>query len=93
MEQNHSGAIMSKDIDIGPVEQAESTTHIGPKGTSISDDSGSGNGRALDGHGVPELVGDNGATNGGSHEGEKNGKGKWFNYMKTKDFWIVLLLG
>ncbi|KAF2497738.1 hypothetical protein BU16DRAFT_323714 [Lophium mytilinum] len=91
MAQHNSAAVMSKDVDIGPAEQVDSTMHVRPKGSDISDDSGSGNGRAVDGHGVPELVGENGAPTEGGRKGQ--GKGKWFNYLKTKDFWIVLLLG
>ena len=44
--------------------------------------SGSGNGV----HGVPELV------NGGANE-TRMGKKEWFAYIKTKQFWVVLLLG
>ncbi|KAF2804027.1 DUF914-domain-containing protein [Mytilinidion resinicola] len=65
--------------------------HVRPKGSDISDDSGSGNGQAVNGHGVPELVGEDGAPTDDGRE--MKGKGKWFNYLKTKDFWIVLLLG
>ena len=62
------------------------TEVIHPKGTS---DAGSGNER---GHGVPELVGD-GAAQTTVADLEGKSKGKWFAYVKTKEFWLVLLLG
>lgn len=85
---SHNG-VLDKGADIGPVEQVD-TTLIRPKGSSVSDSS-SGNGLAGQAHGVPELVGGNGEDNTATME-EKS-KGRWFNYLKTRDFWIVLLLG
>ncbi|KAF2201782.1 DUF914-domain-containing protein [Delitschia confertaspora ATCC 74209] len=58
--------------------------------------SGSGNDHADGGHGVPELVGgdDGAAENAGTDlEVQQPGKRKWFAYLRTKDFWMVLLLG
>lgn len=85
---SHNG-VSNKGADIGPVEQVD-TILVRPKGSSVSDSS-SGNGLAGQAHGVPELVGGSGEGNAATTE-EKS-KRRWFNYLKTKDFWIVLLLG
>ncbi|KAF2477606.1 DUF914-domain-containing protein [Lindgomyces ingoldianus] len=81
--------VLNKGDDVGPLANVDAT-HIHPKGTTVSDAS-SGNGQN-DGHGVPELVGQ---QNSGTTVAELEGKstGKWFAYVKTKDFWLVLLLG
>ena len=85
---SHNG-VLDKGADIGPVEQVD-TIPVRPKGSSVSDSS-SGNGLAGQAHGVPELVGGSGEGNAATTE-EKS-KRRWFNYLKTRDFWIVLLLG
>lgn len=78
---------MDKNADIRPVEQVDAT-HIRPKGSSVSSHS-SENEHAGNGHGVPEVIG----VNGDGNVAVGKSKRKWFNYLKTKDFWIVLFLG
>ena len=85
---SHNGAL-DKGADIGPVEQVD-TTLVRPKGSSVSDSS-SGNGLAGQAHGVPELVG--GGREGNAATTEKGSKRRWFSYLKTRDFWIVLFIG
>jgi len=85
---SHNG-VLDKGADIGPVEQVD-TIPVRPKGSSVSDSS-SGNGLAGQAHGVPELVG--GSGEGNATTTEEKSKRRWFNYLKTRDFWIVLLLG
>jgi solute carrier family 35 protein F1/2 len=85
---SHNG-VLDKGADIGSVEQVD-TILVRPKGSSVSDNS-SGKGLAGQAHGVPELVGGSGEGNAATTE-EKS-KRRWFNYLKTRDFWIVLLLG
>jgi len=86
--------------DIEPVEV--STTHVRPKhgdnAASVSPIASSSSGSKA--HGVPELVGnsfdevsngdEHGAAGAQARLSEKRG---WFEYMKTRDFWIVLLIG
>lgn len=85
---SHNG-VLDKGADIGPVEQVDAIP-VRPKGSSVSDSS-SGNGLAGRAHGVPELVG--GSGEGNLAMTEEKSKGRWFNYLKTRDFWIVLLIG
>ncbi|KAI9825109.1 MAG: hypothetical protein M1832_001429 [Thelocarpon impressellum] len=61
--------------------------HGSPRG------SGSGDGKA--GHGAPEVVEVNGSNNGpGSTVEELAARDKsWYAYFKTRDFWMVLVLG
>ena len=87
MSSGSQNGVLDKGADIGPVEQVD-TTLVRPKGSSVSDSS-SGNGLAGQAHGVPELVG----GEGNAATTEKGSKGRWFNYLKTRNFWIVLLLG
>ncbi|KAF2191494.1 DUF914-domain-containing protein [Zopfia rhizophila CBS 207.26] len=88
MASNAPEIVASKGDDIGPTDQVD-TTHVQPKGTSISEDS-SGNGLAHR-HGVPELVGHGNGNTVAEYEARR--KSKWFAYVKTRDFWLVLLLG
>lgn len=56
-----------------------------------------------DGHGAPEIIGDISAPTPPLREEEQARRSRlgliasrghgWFQYMKTKEFWIVLLLG
>ncbi|KAF2714638.1 DUF914-domain-containing protein [Pleomassaria siparia CBS 279.74] len=81
----------NKGDDVGP--SSVNTTHVVPKGAS-SLDGGSGK-NGLHGAREPEYVGHDGA--GVEHspvlEDEAMSKGRWFQYVKTKQFWLVLLLG
>jgi solute carrier family 35 protein F1/2 len=90
MVQPAQEIVANKGDDIGPSHV--STTHVTPKGDSTLSSSGNG----LHGTGEPEYVGN------GQHgtiqvspvlEEEAQSKGRWFQYVKTKQFWLVLLLG
>ena len=76
----------TKGDDVAPTNTLDTTTVL-PK--DVSSDSYSGNGPANGGHGVPEYVGQHSEV----LEEEAQSKGKWFSYVKTKQFWLVLLLG
>ena len=70
---------------VGPVSEQD-TVRVHPKDVS-SDYSGNGQ---SGGHGAPEYVGE--------HQNEilqqeAKSKDKWFSYVKTKQFWLVLLFG
>jgi len=70
----------------GDVEtKVDATTRVRPEDSGDSIDASSG-----DGHGSPELIGE-----GADQEravNRKRGK-EWFAYIKTKQFWVVLVLG
>lgn len=70
--------VVNKADDMGP----EETTHVQPKGAA---ELGSENG-----HGMPQYV------DGGVNpvlESEEKSKGQWFAYLKTKQFWVAMILG
>lgn len=73
--------------------QADSTADVfQPKGTSyVAHAYGPENGHAHGEHGVPEYVGD--SAHNEVLEAEAESKGLWFAYVKTKQFWLVLVLG
>lgn len=74
-------AVHNKGDGVGPTD----TTHVvQPKGTS--DTLGSENG-----HGVPRYMDETGANP--VLENEAKTKGQWFAYVKTKQFWVAILLG
>jgi solute carrier family 35 protein F1/2 len=90
MVQHEQEFITNKGDDIGPSHVG--STHVTPKGDSSLSSSGNG----LRGAGEPEFGGH------GQHgmidvspvlEEEAQSKGRWFQYVKTKQFWLVLLLG
>ena len=90
MVQHEQEFIANKGDDIGPSHVG--STHVTPKGDSSLSSSGNG----LRGAGEPEFGGH------GQHgaievspvlEEEAQSKGRWFQYVKTKQFWLVLLLG
>lgn len=67
-------------------------THVLPKDTSVADTPVSGNERATRDHGIPEVVGEQ--QNGGVGDaGAPAEKKRWFAYLKTRDFWLVMVLG
>ncbi|KAF2836742.1 DUF914-domain-containing protein [Patellaria atrata CBS 101060] len=74
------------------------TTHVRPKYVDGEagplDHGGSGNGQAS-GHGTPELLDASGDAYAGDglDRADIKPKRNWFAYMKTRQFWIVLLLG
>jgi solute carrier family 35, member F1/2 len=77
-------------VAYGSAPEVVDTAHVQPKG--VSESGGSGNELVGQMHGVPEFVG----TDANGHtvvEQEEKSKGKWFSYVKTKQFWLVLLLG
>jgi solute carrier family 35 protein F1/2 len=71
--------------DVGHAAELD-TTHVYPK--DASRDSYSGNGLA-GGHGNAEYVEPHSEV----LEEEAQSKGKWFSYLKTKQFWLVMALG
>lgn len=91
--------------EIGTMETSDPThVHVAPKGTALdgapspSSGSGSGNGHAGAAHGRPEYVGDvpdveRGGRFGFSRKLFVQRKKEWFAYMKTRHFWMVLILG
>jgi solute carrier family 35 protein F1/2 len=78
---------------VGPdvqAAQAETTsTNVHPKEPSSTTYS-SGNEPTDAPHGVPEYVGHSGHE---ILEEDAQSKGTWFAYVKTKQFWVVLVLG
>jgi len=82
---------------IEPVEVPVESFHVHAKDfdRGSKDSSSDENGIAVraNGHGVPELVGD--AVEGEQEVENRGPKGKkqWLAYIKTKQFWIVLLFG
>ncbi|KAF2651569.1 DUF914-domain-containing protein [Lophiostoma macrostomum CBS 122681] len=76
---------MSNRDDVGHAAELD-TEHVYPK--DASRDSYSGN-EAAGGHGNAEYVGGHSEV----LEEEAQSKGRWFSYVKTKQFWLVLLLG
>ncbi len=46
-----------------------------------------------DGHGVPELVGGRDEEQEEAESRGPRGRKEWFAYIKTKQFWIVLIFG
>lgn len=89
MVQHSQEFVANKGDDIGPSHV--DTTHVQPKGASSASSSGNG----LHGVGEPEYVGNGHGVIDVSPvlEDEAQSKGKWFQYVKTKQFWLVLLLG
>jgi hypothetical protein len=85
--------VVSKSDDIGPAERVSGTRlSASSKDPSLSD-TVSGNERP-DGHGVPELVGEEQGRGENAGAGtEPEGKRTWFAYLRTRDFWLVMLLG
>jgi hypothetical protein len=85
MAQNQAPEYYNKGDDVSPVLE---TTHVQPKG-ALEIGGSSGNGRAS-GHGESQYVvtGPNELM-----EEEAQSKGRWLSYVKTKQFWLVLLLG
>jgi len=73
--------VANKADDVGPA--AVDTTRVTPKAASLD----SGNGL----HGAPGRQG--GIEPSPVLEGEAESKGRWFQYVKTRQFWLVLLLG
>lgn len=63
---------------------------VQPKDASSTPSYSGNNGRA-DGHGAAEYVGQ--GANNEILEEEAQSKGTWFAYVKTKQFWLVLVLG
>jgi hypothetical protein len=63
------------------VEPMGNSTTVAPGRTSVGSENG---------HGVPQFVGegDNPVL-----ESQAASKGKWFAYVKTKQFWVAMLLG
>ncbi|KAF2864769.1 hypothetical protein BDV95DRAFT_673182 [Massariosphaeria phaeospora] len=85
MAQNaHEEVYGNKGDDIGPTE----STHVQPKGVSASAVS-SENERGL---GQAEPASNVDGVN-PVLEDEAQSKGKWFQYVRTKQFWVVMLLG
>ncbi|KAF2677905.1 DUF914-domain-containing protein [Lentithecium fluviatile CBS 122367] len=81
--------VADKGHDIGPLSTVEHTTHVQPKGAALGTHSGSGNGLDADGYvGSREGVNPNSVL-----ESEAETKGQWFAYLKTKQFWVAMLLG
>lgn len=90
-------ASKSNDVEVIPID----TIHARPKNQDgqaelpgDSDDAGSSNLK----HGTPQFTGlddQEQATSGNITVGErfKLKRKSWFQYVKTKDFWLVLLLG
>jgi len=80
------------------VLSAETTSGSGNNGTGESLEEGTRR-QGQHTHGVPELVvgGGNGGRSGGNGSAADSlgtaPKRKWFAYVRTKDFWIVMLLG
>jgi hypothetical protein len=76
--------IANKGDDMDPV----GTTHVQPKGVDASQPHSSGNEL-----GGSEMV-DRASANGNPVlEEDAQTKGSWFAYLKTKQFWVALLLG
>jgi hypothetical protein len=76
--------IANKGDDMGPA----GTTHVQPKGVDVSQPHSSGNEL-----GGSEMV-DRASANGNPVlEEHAQTKGSWFAYLKTKQFWVALLLG
>jgi hypothetical protein len=73
--------------DIEPYATAADTTHEGSKRNSSTSGTPSGNeGKALE----TVLVEPSESRNDASSDTSKR---SWFAYVKTRDFWLVLLLG
>ena len=75
--------IASKGDDMGPVGN---TTHVQPKGVGASQgplgaENASGSSEMVE-RGVNPVL-----------ENDAQTKGKWFAYVKTKQFWVAMLLG
>lgn len=87
MAQPTQEQFATKGDDIGP-NGAVDTTHVQPKGTS---DVSSGNEQL----GVRVVDTDAHGTEGVNPvlEHEAQSKGRWFQYVKTKQFWLVMILG
>ncbi|PSN74143.1 DUF914-domain-containing protein [Corynespora cassiicola Philippines] len=86
-----------KGDDIGNTTSVEATHAVRPKGSSGSDrarDAG-GSSTSTTGHGAPELT--TAPTNASgvnpTLEHEAESKGRWFQYVRTRQFWITMLLG
>ncbi|CAI6334736.1 unnamed protein product [Periconia digitata] len=89
--QEHYGKRAEAD---GGVSAIDAETHIvQPKGSdavTTTTAAASGNG-----HGVAQFVDGGSTTEGGNAvlESDAQTKGQWFAYVKTKQFWLALLLG
>jgi len=83
MAQHKQELVVNKADDIGPA--TVDTTHVTPK--AASSDSGNGS------HGGDESAGQGQIEPSPVLESEAESKGRWFQYVKTKQFWLVLLLG
>lgn len=70
-------------------QEGATTAHVHPKDSS-SPAYRSGNEQRGGDHGVAEYVGHPGNE---VLEEEAQSKGTWFAYVKTKQFWVVLILG
>jgi solute carrier family 35 protein F1/2 len=92
---------LDKGNDMGPVQSSSvPVSAIQPKDVSARSES-SGNGRK-DGSEAVEYVGGDGVAQGAGdevsrEEGDEGDlgmrKGTWFAYLRTKQFWVVLVLG
>lgn len=86
MAHDEPQVVLNKGDDVGPINK-DDTTFVQPKDATSLDYSGNGQ---TSGHGVPEYVGH---AHNEVLEEEAQTKGRWFQYVKTKQFWLVLLLG
>lgn len=85
---------MNKSDDIATTTAAAHVlpaTHVLPNDAAGTHDTVSGNERVGD-HGVSEVVGERGAG-AQSEEVVAGEKMAWFAYLKTRDFWLVMVLG
>jgi solute carrier family 35 protein F1/2 len=80
--------VLNKGDDVGPDYPADAT-HVQPKDATSS--SFPGNNGQVDGHGAIEYAGP--TLHSEVLEEDAQTKGHWLAYIKTKQFWLVLVLG